>query len=224
MEVPAAAARRTAIAAVRGALQTTHSAANLVNSVDKEAARMLRTAEGLARSAVARLEFLAREATIKKQQQEKEVKTGKDAAMADATAGASARPRRRGRRSQRASVSTAAPAAMPLADAASPPLAAAAQGCAPRRTLKPQSSRERSPRREASPSRASSIAATQPGLGGLVVGQPVVLSGLTSRSDLHGSLGTVMSFDVAAGRVAVKVSASGECIKVKPCNLEREHG
>ena len=52
------------------------------------------------------------------------------------------------------------------------------------------------------------------------MGQSVVLTGLTSRPDLLDALCTVMSFDVAAARVAVKVSASGECIKVKPYNLE----
>ena len=181
---------------------------------------MLRTAKGLARSAVARLEFLCREEAVKKQKKEKEMVKDEDATMTGASAAAHARPQRRGRPSRKALPSPAAPAALPTADVASPPLAAAARGAAPRRILKPQRSRERSPRREASPKPASSTAASQLRLDGFTVGQSVVLSGLTTRSDLDGSLGTVMSLDVAAGRVAVKISASDECIKVKPLNLQ----
>ena len=57
---PAAALRRTAIAAARGSVLTVHSAAGMAVSVDREASRMLRASEGLARAAVARLEQAGR--------------------------------------------------------------------------------------------------------------------------------------------------------------------
>ena len=229
-EVPATAARRTAITAARGALQTTHSAANLVNSVDKEAARMLRTAEGLARSATARLEFLGREEALKKKEQEKQKKKDTDDSMAGATAAASARPRRRGRRSRKAASPPVA--SEPLPPAAVGPLLAGVSGAtASCRVLKQQRSRERSPRRGASLTTTSSAAVSHPGpegggegagpgLGGFLVGQTVSFLALSSRPDLNNMLGTVMSVDVDAGRVAVKVDDSNESIKVKPCNLK----
>ncbi len=221
----ASAARRTAVAAARGALQTTHSAANLVNSVDKEAARMLRTAEGLARSALARLEFLGREVALKKKEEEKDEKKDTDATMAGtAAAPAAARPRRRGGRARKAAPP---PVAADLAlTAGSPLLADAARAAPPSRTLQQQCSRERSPRRELSPNATSTASVSlrgsgsDPGLGGFEVGQTVAFCGLTTRPELDGTLGTVMSVDVAAGRVAVKVSASGESIRVKPVNIK----
>jgi hypothetical protein len=57
---PAASLRRPAIAAARGTVLATHAAAGLATSVDREAARMLRASEGLARAAVARLEQAGR--------------------------------------------------------------------------------------------------------------------------------------------------------------------
>ena len=57
---PAASLRRPAIAAARGLVLATHAAAGLAASVDREAARMLRASEGLARAAVARLEQAGR--------------------------------------------------------------------------------------------------------------------------------------------------------------------
>ena len=52
------------------------------------------------------------------------------------------------------------------------------------------------------------------------MGQTVSFLALSSRPELNNMLGTVMSVDVVAGRVAVKVSASDESIKVKPCNIK----
>ena len=53
-----------------------------------------------------------------------------------------------------------------------------------------------------------------------MVGQTVALIGLTTRPDLEGAISAVVSLDVAAGRVAVQVSATSEFIKVKPCNIK----
>ena len=58
------------------------------------------------------------------------------------------------------------------------------------------------------------------GLDGFEVGQTVSLLGLSSRPALNGELGTIMSLDVGAGRVAVKVASSGESIKAKPSNIK----
>ena len=90
-------------------------------------------------------------------------------------------------------------------------------------TLKPRTSRERSPRRCSSPTASSASAsvgmATGPtGSGLFVVGQTVVLGGLESRPELSGSV-TILSYDSVAGRYAVTVDATGEKIKVKGVNL-----
>ena len=52
----ASSVRKPAIAAVRGSILTLHSAAGLATSVSREATRMLRASEGLARAALALLE------------------------------------------------------------------------------------------------------------------------------------------------------------------------
>ena len=226
---PPAAARRTALTAARGAMQTLHSAASLVDSVDREAARMLRTAEGMARSAMARLEFLGRESAPKKPEKKKEEMKDADATMAgDGPAAVSARRRRRRRRSRR-------PAPPPLASeqptglalAAPVPLLAAARVVAPHlpgRTLQAQRSRERSPRRDASSPEASLAGAAHQrsvfGPAGFAPGQCVAFAGLTSGPRLEGSLGTVLSHDDATGRITVKVSATGGSVRVKPRNLK----
>ena len=57
---PAAALRRSAIAASRGSVLAIHAAAGMAVSVDREAARLLRASEGLARAAVACLELAGR--------------------------------------------------------------------------------------------------------------------------------------------------------------------
>ena len=187
---------------------------------------MLRTAEGITRSAMARLEFLGRELTVKKKEEEKEEekKKGTDATMAGTAAvPATARSRRRGGRARRAAPPPVAAEERPLAADSPPP--AEVPGAVPRsRTLKPQLSRERSPRRELSPTAASKDVASLPGsdlgLGGFEVGQTVAFCGLTSRPELVNALGTIMSTDVKSGRVAVRVDSTGESIRVKPVNIK----
>ncbi len=218
----AAAERRTAISACRGALQAAHNAANLANIVDKEAAQMLRTAEGMARSAVSRLEFLGRELANKKKKQEKDVKCT-DASMESTAAAAESAPlpaprprasrRRRGRGAREA---------VPPPAATEPVLPQDAVAGAPPsgRALRPQISRERSPRRESSPTSSSAASGPRHAPGGFRVGQTVVFCGLTSRPELVGVLATVVSIDKDAERVAVKVDSTGECVRVKPCNIK----
>ena len=92
------------------------------------------------------------------------------------------------------------------------------------RTLKPQTSRERSPRRSSSPPAASSASALvgtasgSAGAGLFTVGHTVMLGGLESRPELNGSV-TILSYDSVAGRYAVSVDATAEKIKVKEVNL-----
>ena len=57
----AVAVRKPAIAAVRGSILTLHAAAGLATPVSREACRMLRASEGLARSALALLEATAKQ-------------------------------------------------------------------------------------------------------------------------------------------------------------------
>ena len=61
MTGPAGSVRKPAIAAVRGSILTLHSAAGLATPVNREATRMLRASEGLARAALALLEATERQ-------------------------------------------------------------------------------------------------------------------------------------------------------------------
>lgn len=56
--------------------------------------------------------------------------------------------------------------------------------------------------------------------GAYEVGQTVVSFGLTSRPELVGTLGTIMSLDVEAGRAAVQTSPTGESIRVRPVDIK----
>ena len=110
--------------------------------------------------------------------------------------------------------------------AAHPPVApgvAASSVAPPGRVLVAKSSRERSPRRSfnatcsSSPSLSSSAAAA-----GVVfaVDVAVLLTGLTARPELNGSPVTVLSFDTASGRYAIRL-ASGEDIRVRSINVQK---
>ena len=200
--------RRTAITACRGSLQTLHNAANIVSLFDQEAARMLRTAEGMARAAVSRLEFLGRQLANTKKGKEKD-RADTDAPMGPTAVAAAAapKPRRRGRRGARAAappLAAAEPVRGPDVEAAGAQLA---------------SPRERSPRRAPAPTPSS---ATPPSRepGGFRAGQTVCLCGLAARPELNGCLATVGSFDKVAGRFAVQVCSTSENFKVKPENIK----
>ena len=64
------------------------------------------------------------------------------------------------------------------------------------------------------PSAAASLDADA-GRGGFEDGQDASLDGLVSRPELTGSLVTVLSFDAASARWAVKIARTGETIRVK---------
>ena len=52
------------------------------------------------------------------------------------------------------------------------------------------------------------------------VGAQVFLTGLSSWADLVGKPAAVLSWNAASARYAVKLTASGESILVRPCNLQ----
>ena len=71
---PASSLRKPAIAAARGSVLALHAAAGLAVTVDREAARMLRASEGLARAATALLECTSRQVFSEKVAKEDEKK------------------------------------------------------------------------------------------------------------------------------------------------------
>ena len=106
-----------------------------------------------------------------------------------------------------------------------PPAVAAVEPAPPRRMLAAKTSRERSPRRTTddlcSPSPSSSSGPVVVSAGEVFVKDAVVvLSGLASRLELNGTLATVLSFDGASGRYAVRLS-TGEDIRVRSTNLKK---
>ena len=53
-----------------------------------------------------------------------------------------------------------------------------------------------------------------------MVGSAVIFCGLVSRAELVSMVGTVISFDAASLRFAVKVDSTGECVRVLLKNLK----
>ena len=104
--------------------------------------------------------------------------------------------------------------------------AATAASTPARRVLAAKSSRERSPRRtpddSSLPSPSSSPAAAAPAAGSILAqGRLVTLTRLTSRPELDDVQATVLSFDRAAGRYAVR-HPTGEQMRVRPGNLRQK--
>jgi hypothetical protein len=215
------ASRATALAA--------HSAASLAAAAGlREAARLLRSCEALARAATAALQSStppavpaasaapAAEQPKKKKNKKKKGAVSLPGAMVDFVAEevvpAAAEP------------STVAFQLSPHAPAFAPG-AAITSG----RVLEKKSSRERSPRRAASPGlssastssfSATTLAGHATGGDGFSVGQAALLSDLVSRPDLSGSSVTLRSFDGVSSRWAVSLDTTGESIRVKAHNLK----
>ena len=164
MSTPTAAERRVALCSVRGALQVLHNAANLVKLVDVDAERMLRTAEGLARSSVTRVEFVNRSAAAATFAAAAEV------ASSPGDPAPAARPlsRKKNRQKKKKAITSMAvdggsggSAGHVSVGGAESPAAAVVLSCdaapfVPRRVLVARSSRERSPRRAADVTASSS--------------------------------------------------------------------
>ena len=213
-------AAKNVLEAARATAFAAHCAAGLAASAGlRPAERLLRTAEALSRSAIAALTCPSPQPPT----------------SAPAVPSARARRRRNKKLKQKGEsnvstlpmdvqqLPTVADSVSQVAAAAVPSSLSKDAGHRMARTLKPRTSRERSPRRCSTPTASS--ASTSVGMatgsasdGPFVVGQTVVLGGLESRPELSGSV-CILSYDSVAGRYAVRVDATGESIKVKGVNL-----
>jgi len=101
-------------------------------------------------------------------------------------------------------------------DVAVVPVAASGGGTHPRRSLQYRVSRERSPRGGDAQS-GSASAATTDGLDMFGVGAVIVLRGLQARPELNGKTGKVTSLDRDSGRYAVRIGQ--ESLRVKGANM-----
>ena len=225
MPTPATCAQSYCTEAARAAALASHSAASLAAAAGfREAARLLRSSEALARAATAALLAVPRlDVRVpgpghgagdiimeKKKRANKKKKKGKQATMEEVFFGPELPPPASG-------VPEVAPAASTAT--VSPGKAA--------RVLVARNSRERSPHgARAAPSSASPSASSHhvpasvsTGTGKFAVGQAVALFGLVSRADLVGKCGVVKSFDSAATRYAVCIDVSSEMVKVLEMNL-----
>ncbi len=235
--------------ASRAAALAAHSAAGLAAAAGlREAARLLRSCEALARAATAALQSSSTSASsaplgaTSAAGQAQVVSNSVPAAPAAPAAG-----RRKKNKKKKAGVNSqpmvidgilaaggvpaVAPAPAAVANQLSPiaPVFTPGAAAAAVRVLEKKPSRERSPRfgaslKPPSSSLSSPSTATSSALpadeAGLLVGGTAVLVGLVSRPELVGSLVSLSSFDGASGRWAVSLDATGESIRVKADNLQ----
>ena len=201
--------RRAAIQTARGAVLASHAAAGVALGVSKEAERLLRSAEGLIRSAVAFLELAGREAP-----QQRLPRAGGAPGAAGGAPGdeGGTKPQKKKKKKKKGKKekkdcenlgerTALAPSESCLADEwadgpqhsqATTPAAGARGGSASSaRTLKPHSSRERSP-----PPRLHK----PPQVGGFYS-----LRGLTQRPSLNGLAVSVTEHSAARGRWAARL-------------------
>ena len=212
--------RRAAIQTARGAVLASHAAAGVAIGVSKEAARLLRSAEGLIRSAVGFLELARREAPAPRLPQARGAPGAAGGAHgAEGDTKSQKKTKKRKRKKKHAmdcegndggGTALDASGESCLADewADGPTLpqatatAAGATGTSTSsaRVLKPHASRERSP-----PPRASH----QPRLGG-----SYTLQGLTSQPSLNGTAVVITDHSEARDRWAARLG-SGKVLWVK---------
>jgi len=231
MPTPATSAQSHCTEAARAAALASHSAASLSAAAGfREAARLLRSSEALARAATAALLALPRSDTGaptpggdapagKKKKRRSKKKKDKDVAMDGKASGPEVVPL-----ANDVDVAGVATASLGLSPSAVE-FVPASGGAA--RVLAARPSRERSPLglRAAPPAESPSAshqhgsAPVPAGTGKFSVGQAVVLVDLVSRADLVGKCGVVKSFDSASKRFAVCLDASGEHVKVLEGNL-----
>ena len=224
--MPKSDGRSVCLEAARAAALAAHSAAGLATAAGlREAARLLRSSEAMARAAAAVLAPSISGPTNSRPVGQAD----------DAIAGAAPVPARTRRRGKKKKKTTQVEAALecsgeaevllegggPVASPA--PLSADALEFKPARVLKPQTSRERSPRRGPACALSSPPSATTAGSASgttrFVVNQPVALTGLVSRPDLEGLRAIVLSFDSAAERYAVMVDTTNERVRVREACL-----
>lgn len=221
--------------AARATALASHSAASLAAAAGfREAARLLRSSEALARAATAALLALPRSVAPTPG-------SGNGAAGGDVKEKAKRKRSNKKQKDKKAEMegvifgpelpppAVGVPEAVPAAAAAStlsPGAADFVPGKATR-VLVPRTSRERSPHRarvqaSASPSAPSTHvpASASAGAATFAEGQAVVLVGLVSRADLVGRCGVVKSFDSTSLRYAVCIDASSEMVRVLEGNLQ----
>jgi hypothetical protein len=227
--------------AARAAALAAHSAAGLASSAGlREAARLLRSSEALARAAVAAIQANApkRDGPAAAQRDVASPSPGGGAAPAGhvatpRAAGTSpaSRPRRRRRKKKvtdKNEVMECGSEVVPTAPCvAAPALSADATvfvpAARPTRVLAAHSSRERTPPRSSSrPSLTTACSSLAPCADSpeLSVGCLVILTALVSRAELVGMAATVLSFDEATCRYAIKMDATGETVRVLAKNLK----
>ena len=235
------ASRATALAA--------HSAAGLAAAAGlREAARLLRSCEALARAATAALQSSSTGASPARPHATSA--TGQaDVVNVDALAASGRHKKKKKKKKDGANseamvidasnsvggVPTAAFARASVANQLSPhaPVFSPGAAVASSRVLEEKPSRQRSPHRDASrtssssslasPSLATSLAAAA-GTDGFSEGQVALLDGLVSRPELAGSRVTLRTFDAASSRWAVTLDTTGESIRVKANNLKLSTG
>jgi hypothetical protein len=234
--------RRSALAATRGTVLAAHAAAGIACGVDREVSRLLRSCEGLARAAAARLEYLGRAqaAAGSTGGSVPEVKTDSNKEPTGKDKGKKRRSKRKknkeGMKVDQASVvpASGAPAAVFMppefddewADSAvihgpapAPALPPAGLRDAvrdrPPRALVARRSGTRSPRRDGQQQPESCVAAVSP----LVVGRVASIKHLDARPDLDGVYVDLVEFDAAAGRW-VCVTRSKERLRIKADKLQ----
>jgi hypothetical protein len=211
---PEASLRRPCIAAARGCVLAIHAAVGMAGSVDRDAVRLLRACEGLARTAVACLEVAGRRpvsspAEKEKKEKNKEVLKGKGKGK-----GKEKEKKEKNKVEKNKEVSLGDE----WADGLSAPSAGAAvvvrggPPVRPPRVLVARRSSSRSPRRGGDPQPPDS--APPP----LVVGQLATIKALAQRPELDSRYVRLLEFDAAAERWACELR-SGERLRIKPDKL-----
>ena len=235
--------------ACRAMTLAAHSAAGIASAArERHVARLLRSAEALARAAVAAVPGLSGKVSPVQVDGPSRAASGRRGDVSPvpgqsaASAVPKARPRRRRRKKNNKENQTVsmkvdidddnvealggggAPASAP---------AGAPTTASPSQVLAKQSSRERSPRRAVlaldDPQRNQSVvddgSAAAPSAAAIVASpsfapnQDVIIGNLASRPDLSGCRAVVVSYDTKSDRYAIRLESTGDAIRVKGCNL-----
>ena len=208
-------AKKNVIEAARAAGLAAHSAAGLATASSfREAARLLRAAEALARSAVAVLDSSPPSSSAAQKGPDVAERSGSPSGAGDGTQGVSARrARRRGRRSPKkkdAAKSDLTPMDVEVCGDVAWPPAGGGSGEA-------LSSRRLLVRHETLPATPSPISPSVPSSPCSMPssGAVGVLTGLVGRSDLNGMEVRVVRFDASSGRLIVE-PPDADPVRVKP--------
>lgn len=235
LPMPMACAQSYCTEAARAAALASHSAASLAAAAGfREAARLLRSSEALARAATAALLAVPSHPRQLPHADVPVAAAAVDAGAEDAVKSKKRRSKKKKKdaskkQSENMAVDTlqlakevpGAPLAAPLQPAPSTPSACtlAVQPVPPGRSLKLRTSRERSPHRASSSLSLSSPPSSTPPTLGFAVGQSVLLFDLVSRADLNGKIGSVRSFDASDSRYAIDVVGSSVPVRVRAQNI-----